>query len=164
MNAIPIVPPILIAAINLVPALFISHTFLFPSIQVPRKPHLRRFAHRLYHFLPTPTTAPSQSVTFATPPPPPPPNPHNTNTHLNHHPPHLLPRLPHPHRHIRQQRRVPDIRRVAVAVDVRGPFVFGGVGVAGPDVARLELLELLLRAEFVGLGWGLEWGGGGRGG
>jgi len=33
--------------------------------------------------------------------------------------------------------------------------VLGGVGVAGADVARLELLELLLGAEFVGL-----WGGG----
>ena len=33
--------------------------------------------------------------------------------------------------------------------------MLGGVGVAGADVARLELLELLLGAEFVGL-----WGGG----
>ncbi len=46
---------------------------------------------------------------------------------------------------------MPDVRRVAVAVDVGGPFVLGGVGVAGADVARLELLQLLLGAEFVGL-------------
>lgn len=43
-----------------------------------------------------------------------------------------------------------------------------GVGVAGADVARLELLQLLLGAEFVGLRGGLAWsevesGGKGRG-
>jgi len=34
-------------------------------------------------------------------------------------------------------------------MDVAGPFVFGRVGVPGSDVAGLELLKLLLRAEFV---------------
>lgn len=48
---------------------------------------------------------------------------------------------------------MPDIRRERVAVDVGGPFVFGRVGVARADVSRLELFELLLGAEFVGL-WG----------
>ncbi len=43
------------------------------------------------------------------------------------------------------------IRCVRVAGDVGGPLVFGGVGVAGPDVFVLESLELLLGAEFVGL-------------
>lgn len=47
--------------------------------------------------------------------------------------------------------------------------MLGRVGVARPDVSRLELLELLLRAEFVGLcvggeevrrGW--DWGRGGE--
>ena len=36
-------------------------------------------------------------------------------------------------------------------MDVGCPFEFCGVGVAGAYVARLELLELLLGAEFVGL-------------
>lgn len=44
---------------------------------------------------------------------------------------------------------MPDIAGQAVAVDVGGPFEFGSVGVAGPDVAGLELLQLLLGAEFV---------------
>lgn len=44
-----------------------------------------------------------------------------------------------------------DVGSVAVASDVGGPFVLRGVGVAGADVARLELLELLGCAEFVGL-------------
>ncbi len=43
------------------------------------------------------------------------------------------------------------IARIAVSVDVAGPFVLGGVGVSGTYVAGLELLELLLGAEFVGL-------------
>ena len=73
------------------------------------------------------------------------------SAHLNHRPPHFLPALPHPHAHVCQQCRVADVGRVAVAVDVACPFVFRGVGVAGPDVAGLELFELLLRAEFVGL-------------
>jgi len=34
--------------------------------------------------------------------------------------------------------------------------VLGGVGVAGADVARLELLQLLLGAEFVGLRGGVS--------
>lgn len=47
---------------------------------------------------------------------------------------------------------MPDIRGVAVADDVRGPFVLGGVGVAGSDVAGLHGLEVLERAQFVGHG------------
>jgi len=58
---------------------------------------------------------------------------------------------------------VPDVRRVAVAVDVGRPFVLCGVGVAGADVAGLELLELLLGAEFVGLGGGGGVSGEGKG-
>ena len=54
-----------------------------------------------------------------------------------------------------------DVAGVGVAVDVGDPFEFGGVGVAGADVARLEGFELLLRAEFVGLGGGVSGGGGG---
>lgn len=46
---------------------------------------------------------------------------------------------------------MPDIRRERVAVDIRGPFVFRRIGVPGADVSCLELLELLLRAELVGL-------------
>lgn len=46
---------------------------------------------------------------------------------------------------------MPDIAGVAVAVQVRGPLVLGRVGVAGAHVAGLQLLELLLRAQFVGL-------------
>lgn len=44
-----------------------------------------------------------------------------------------------------------DVGSEAIAVDVGGPFEFRGVGVAGADIAGLELLELLLGAEFVGL-------------
>lgn len=44
-----------------------------------------------------------------------------------------------------------DVAGQAITVDVGGPFEFGRVGVAGAHVAGLELLELLLRAEFVGL-------------
>lgn len=47
-----------------------------------------------------------------------------------------------------------DVGRVRVAVDVGRPLELGGVGVAGADVAGLELLELLLGAEFVGLDLG----------
>ena len=53
-------------------------------------------------------------------------------------------------------------------MDVGDPFEFRGVGVAGADVAGLEGFELLLGAEFVGLGgglvWGVDWGEGGVGG
>lgn len=44
-----------------------------------------------------------------------------------------------------------NIRCQTIAVDIGGPFEFRGVGVAGTDVAGLQLLELLLGAEFVGL-------------
>ena len=44
-----------------------------------------------------------------------------------------------------------DVGRVRVAVDVGRPLELGGVGVARAHVAGLELLELLLRAELVGL-------------
>lgn len=36
-------------------------------------------------------------------------------------------------------------------MDIGAPFVLGCVGVSGPDVAGLQLLELLLCAQFVGL-------------
>ena len=39
-------------------------------------------------------------------------------------------------------------------MDVRGPFVFCHVGVAGAYVAHLERFEVLEGAEFVGLGKG----------
>lgn len=38
-----------------------------------------------------------------------------------------------------------------IAVDVAGELELGSVGVTGADVAGLELLELLLGAELVGL-------------
>lgn len=43
-----------------------------------------------------------------------------------------------------------NVRSVAVAHDVGGPFVFGCVGVSGTDVAGLEGFEILEGAEFVG--------------
>ena len=53
-------------------------------------------------------------------------------------------------------------------MDVAEPLVLGRVGVARADVAGLEGLELLLRAEFVGLlgllGLGFFWGGYMKGG
>ena len=57
-----------------------------------------------------------------------------------------------------------DVRGVGVAVDVGDPFELCGVGVAGADVARLQGFELLLGAEFVGLGGGGLVGGGEGGG
>ncbi len=57
------------------------------------------------------------------------------------------------------------VRRVAVPLDVADPFVFRRVGVARADVARLQRFELLLGAEFVGLGKGrVSKGGRGEGG
>lgn len=44
-----------------------------------------------------------------------------------------------------------NVTGVTIPMDIRTPFEFRGVRVARPDVARLELFELLLRAEFVGL-------------
>jgi hypothetical protein len=43
------------------------------------------------------------------------------------------------------------VGRERVARNVRGPFVFGGVGVTRADVFVLQRFELLLGAEFVGL-------------
>lgn len=42
-----------------------------------------------------------------------------------------------------------DITGIAIPLDVGGPLELGGVCVPGADIARLELLELLLSAEFV---------------
>lgn len=39
----------------------------------------------------------------------------------------------------------------AIPVNIGGPFELRRVGVAGADVAGLQLFELLLRTEFVGL-------------
>jgi len=46
---------------------------------------------------------------------------------------------------------VADVAGVAVTLDVGGPLKFRRVGVSGADVAGLQLLELLLRAELVSL-------------
>lgn len=43
-----------------------------------------------------------------------------------------------------------NVRSVAVADDIGGPFVFGCVGVTGADVAGLEGFEILECAEFIG--------------
>lgn len=77
--------------------------------------------------------------------------PYRLHHPLDHHAPHLLPALAHADAHVAQQGRVADVGGVAIAVDVGGPFVLGGVGVAGADVAGLQGFELLLGAEFVGL-------------
>lgn len=89
---------------------------------------------------------------------------------------HLLHRLAHSNGHVVQQRLVSLEAGIRVALNVRGPLVFSGVGVprahvsvhvsaghvkvvGGANVLSillhncslcLELLELLLRAEFVG--------------
>ena len=64
---------------------------------------------------------------------------------------HAFSTLPHSDRHVAQERRVPNVRGVAVAVDVGGPFELGGVGVTGTDVACLQLFKLLLSTQFIGL-------------
>lgn len=43
-----------------------------------------------------------------------------------------------------------DVGRIAVAKDVGGPLVLGGVGVTGTDVTGLESLEVLEGAQLVG--------------
>lgn len=43
-----------------------------------------------------------------------------------------------------------DIGSVAVAEDVGSPLVLGGIGVARTDVAGLQSLEVLERAQFIG--------------
>lgn len=101
--------------------------------------HLRRLSNRLNHFLHS-NISPTLSCRS------------QHNTHLNHSPPNLLPTLPHPNSHIAQQRRMSHITRITVSLDIGRPFEFRRVGVSGADVAGLELLELLLGAEFVGLG------------
>lgn len=90
---------------------------------------------------------------------------HKKTTHLrriprapNHllyeHRPHLLLGLAHPDGHVAQDRRVSDVRGVAVADDVGGPLVLGRVGVARADVAGLQGLEVLEGAELVShFGW-----------
>tara|TARA_R110002060_G_scaffold32222_1_gene42788 strand:- start:3563 stop:3730 length:168 start_codon:yes stop_codon:yes gene_type:complete len=44
-----------------------------------------------------------------------------------------------------------NVTRIAVALDVGCPLELGGVGVPCSYIAGLQRLELLLRAEFVGL-------------
>ena len=39
-----------------------------------------------------------------------------------------------------------NVRCVAIAMYVGGPFEFGGVGMASTDISRLKLFELLLSA------------------
>lgn len=111
--------------------------------------HLWRLADRLDHFLVLVSVLlhpPSQFSLI------------KKSSYLNHHDAHLLLALAEPNSHVLEQRRVSDVARVAIAGNVGSPFELGGVGVAGPDVARLELLKLLLGAEFVGLCEGLGLG------
>jgi hypothetical protein len=72
-------------------------------------------------------------------------------TYLNHHTPNLLPALPHTDSHIAQHRRVSNVRSVGIAVDVGSPFEFRRVRMAGSYITGLQLLKLLLGAEFIGL-------------
>ena len=68
---------------------------------------------------------------------------------------------PQPQTHVLHHRRVSNIARVRVAVQVGDPFALGGVGVAGAYVAHLEGFEVLLRSEFVCLwsgGYGISSG------
>ena len=53
--------------------------------------------------------------------------------------------------HVGEQRGVPNDASLGVAVDVGLPLPARGVRVPGTDVLGLEALELLLRAELVGL-------------
>lgn len=78
--------------------------------------------------------------------------PNRLHHHLHTLHPHFLHALAATDRHVVQQRLVADVARVRVAGDVGGPLVSGRVCVAGANVLLLERLELLLGAEFVGLG------------
>lgn len=65
--------------------------------------------------------------------------------------PRQFPALAQPDAHVLEQGRVPDIGCVAIPVDVGEPFKLCRVGVPGPNVTRLQLLELLLSTKFVRL-------------
>ena len=63
---------------------------------------------------------------------------------------HLFPiRLARSQGHVLQQRWVADKACVAVARNIRGPFEFCCIGVAGSDVLVLKRLELLCRTQLV---------------
>lgn len=127
---------------------------------------------RIHPSLPkAPTTIhPTNPPSCPSPPPTPPPPKAQTQTPtlilplrrlpdrphhpLNHDPAHLLPALAQPDAQVRQQRRVAHVRGVRIPVDVGRPVELGRVGVARAHVAGLQRLELLLRAELVGLGKG----------
>lgn len=100
---------------------------------------------------PPPPKAQTQTPTLILPLRRLPDGPHHP---LNHDPAHLLPALAQPDAQVRQQRRVAHVRGVRVPVDVGCPVELGRVGVARAHVAGLQRLELLLRAELVGLGKG----------
>ena len=76
-------------------------------------------------------------------------------SHRSHHPLQqlqscLLARLSEANAHVLQKRGMADEARQRVALDVRSPFVLGCICGPDTDVARLERLELLLCAEFIG--------------
>jgi len=60
-----------------------------------------------------------------------------------------LPTLSHSNSHVAQHRRMSYITRIAISLDIGCPFEFCRVGVPGAYVAGLQLLELLLGAEFI---------------
>jgi len=86
------------------------------------------------------------------------PHSRNKSTHLDKFRPHDFLRLAHANSHIAQQRRMTNVRSVAVAGNVRGPFEFRDIGMPRSDITRLKLLELLGCAKFVCLRWMLDGG------
>lgn len=112
-------------------------------------PSLPKALTTIHPPLPFPPKAQTQTPTLILPLRRLPDRPHHP---LNHDPAHLLPALAQPHAQVRQQRRVAHVRGVRVPVDVGRPVELGRVGVARAHVAGLQRLELLLRAELVGLG------------
>lgn len=67
-------------------------------------------------------------------------------TYLDHLSPHLLSALSHPNSHVAQQRRMSNVTRVAVSLDIARPLESGRVCVPSSYVSCLESFELLLRA------------------
>lgn len=141
-----------------------SRIFYLPVSFNPRKPlhdivdcihharvNIEAYRNRPLSQHPAHPSIPTQAPTLILPLRRLPDGPHHP---LNHDPAHLLPALAQPDAQVRQQRRVAHVRGVRVPVDVGCPVELGRVGVARAHVAGLQRLELLLRAELVGLGKG----------
>ena len=73
------------------------------------------------------------------------------SAYLNHQAPNLFPALAHTYCHVTQQRRMSNIRSIAVALNVARPFELCGICMPRSYITSLQLLELLLCSQLVRL-------------